>query len=150
MFGSEFQKATPRLRALTALNTPEQGNQLVYYALGEYLAELRDRETDGRPPKPGVQSTIDRADLTKFTFTEFLARQYPSEAVPKGYLTVISVPPGAEIMINGEKKGYTDKPLVIRPGTHQVSVRSSDNRLSCTDKVEIQRDQPVKYRCPRE
>jgi hypothetical protein len=158
----QFDQAMPRLEALTARNTPEQRRQLVYFAFGEYLAELRDLQSGGRPPTPGPSpsATIDpspakseglkigAAALQRFTFSDFLAKQYPSEAVPKGYLHIVSEPSGAAITINGQSRGYTPRPLVIRPGKHRVSVSSAE--LNCADDVTIAQDQMVTFRCPRQ
>ena len=79
------------------------------FALGEYIAELRDRKSGDNPVRPRQEITIDETDLRKFPFGEFLHQRYPSESQPKGYLKVESVPPGAEIrMMTNLKAGLTN------------------------------------------
>jgi hypothetical protein len=145
----QFRAAAPRLKALIAGSGPAEQNLLVSFAIGEYLAELRDIKSGDDPSGRGQQLTIDESDLRKFPFAQFLGQRYPSESQPKGYLKVESVPTGAEIRIDDQPKGWTDKPFVIRPGQHRVSVTMRQSGLSCVDLVQVGRDQMVTFRCPR-
>lgn len=73
----------------------------------------------------------------------------PQMPAALGKLHITSIPPRAQITINGNKRNeLTDVTLAVYPGKYTVSVTGGPGNLSCPDKtVDVLSGQQAEFNC---
>ncbi|MES1242905.1 MAG: PEGA domain-containing protein [Acidobacteriota bacterium] len=111
----------------TSASTPvvPPPSEMRYALYDYYLDQLRDLKR-----QKGGRSVIEAADIKSYTFTSFL-RDIGFGGGAMAKLFVQSRPVTAPIIINGKRKGFTNKRFVVEAGDHRVEVRDPQSGLNC-------------------
>lgn len=122
---------------------------LLETSVRQYCFELRDRkrprsQAHHRTPAMAMgfiqasAPSLGGADVRGFSFMDFLSRMLlPLSARPVGHLEIRSDPADAEIVLNREMRGYTNKVFVVSVGEHDLQVKAGSRRLDCGRRVVV-------------
>ena len=128
--------------------------------LRHYCFDLRDKKF-GRQPRARAQAippafgfqpaaatmSLTARDVQRVTFRDFLERLFEGlKPRPVGYLEVTSTPERADIAINRDRKGYTNRVFVLTTGLHVVEIKRPGGR-SCSQRITIQPAQTLLLAC---
>ncbi len=136
----EFEKQAPALdRAAQRYELDDAGRVQFYTAVVDgYFGEVRDETMALAPQRlPGTTAPV--------VVTSGAAQHYsPSDYlgsiplnVPTGELAVESEPPHADILLNNQDKGTTNKTLILSTGMHTVRITKPGIALDCKFQVQI-------------
>jgi hypothetical protein len=132
-----------------------------------YLSDLRDLKAAKKsgvfstpasmsqnPNKGGEQgittewktSELVMSDVEAYTVEEFIKEVEPVLKGKKGELHTISKPPGAAIILDKTRRGFTEKISIEEAGEHRISVVGRG--LSCSQTVIVPEGGSVTFQCP--
>lgn len=136
-------EASPTLYSASGHPAAKRADVLV----GAYLSDLRDAKYEKTSSPKLTELELTSGDVEQYSFADYL-KNLQQQAILKdpGLLTVTSVPPGADIRIDGAKRGLTNKDFVVSRGGHAILVKAE--KTTCSDNVDVEGD-PVLYKCPK-
>ncbi len=131
---SDAQAAQPKIRDSFAVGHLQQYSTVTQQLMRQYCFDQRDRKMPAAAQQP---MKITKEDVNRWSFLDFLGEFISGQPRQKvGYLEVQANRPGAEILIDREKKGYTNRSLVMSVGTYTVDIRHP--QLTCpTNEITI-------------
>jgi hypothetical protein len=111
----------------------------------QYCFDQRDKKLAGAPVE---KAKLTKEDVTRWSFIDFLTDFLSGQPRQKvGYLEVQSGKTGAEILIDSERKGYTNRSFVMSVGTYTVNIKHPT--LACnTFEVSIRDGATETIQCP--
>jgi hypothetical protein len=126
----------------------QQSHEALFDALvRHYCFTLRDAKVvaqrDGSLMPGGSDSQTGSSDIATITLWDVLYAPFPlflqpfDNGSPKSYIDVTSAPPLAEVRIDDERLGFTDRLAVVSAGSHSIRVELPSANLSCTKKLKL-------------
>ncbi|HZT32117.1 MAG TPA: PEGA domain-containing protein [Bryobacteraceae bacterium] len=155
-------EAWPRLEELVRLQAPYEASPepLTRMLVRTYCFDLRDallrqarpfararqaRTLAFQAPASGLR--LRDADVLHFSFLDFLSGFFP-RLQPVGYLQVTSKPDRADITIDNQPKGFTNRVFVVSPGSHTVAIESPKIVRRCRRTVQVAPGRQISLHCP--
>ena len=124
---ADAQAAQPRIKDAFAVSRLPQYSTVTQQLIRQYCFDQRDRKVPAAKSQP-VKITKD--DVNSWSFLDFVTEFISGKPRQKvGYLEVQASRPSAEILIDHEKKGYTNRSLVMTVGTYTIEIKHP--QLSC-------------------
>jgi hypothetical protein len=94
----------------------------------------------------GMPATLEARDVSIRPFTHF-AEQF-DDGKPKGYLDLSSNPNLADIAIDNNRIGFTNRSAVVTAGEHSVRTTLNAARLNCRKDVKVKAGERASIACP--
>ena len=129
----DTQKAESKIREGFAVSRLQDYSTVTQQLIRQYCFDQRDRKL----PVAEKQPKITKEDVNRWTFLDFVTDFIGGKPRQKvGYLEVQASRQGAEILIDQQKRGYTNRSMVMSVGTYSVDIRHP--QLNCaTHQVDI-------------
>jgi hypothetical protein len=131
------------LRSAPDYQNPATREMFTQAVMEQYLFDVRDAKAALGSNKVLTVTDLDRYPLGA-SFTK-MASVYGGRI---SRLIVESRPSDADILVDGQPKGRTDRVLVVSAGSHEVEVASSELRLGCKRMISTPASQTTKFKCP--
>jgi hypothetical protein len=143
---ADAQAAQPKIRDSFAVGHLQQYSTVTQQLVRQYCFDQRDRKLPNSKSEP---MKITKDDVSHWSFLDFLAEFIGGQPRQKvGYLEVQAGRPAAEILIDSERKGYTNRSLVMSVGTYTIDIRHP--QLSCgAHEITIRDGATETVKCPQ-